>query len=208
MQRRNNRIYIILGIIFVIIGVVIGIIPFIISYNNLKVENKKIEEFFQKPYVQNNDLIYEEKSISESSNKHLEESYLMILEIPKINLKKGLYNIDSKYNSVNYNIEILKESDMPNIENGHLILAGHNGNSSVSYFDKLNKLEKNDVVNVFYNNIKYTYKIDNIYEIDKNGTANIKQNKKTTIIALITCKKYSDDKQIVFIGNLVDKENY
>ena len=208
MQRRNNRIYIILGIIFVIIGVVIGIIPFIISYNNLKVENKKIEEFFQKPYVQNNDLIYEEKSISESSNKHLEESYLMILKIPKINLKKGLYNIDSKYNSVNYNIEILKESDMPNIENGHLILAGHNGNSSVSYFDKLNKLEKNDVVNVFYNNIKYTYKIDNIYEIDKNGTANIKQNKKTTIIALITCKKYSDDKQIVFIGNLVDKENY
>ena len=208
MQRRNNRIYIILGIIFVIIGVVIGIIPFIISYNNLKVENKKIEEFFQKPYVQNNDLIYEEKSISESSNKHLEESYLMILKIPKINLKKGLYNIDSKYNSVNYNIEILKESDMPNIENGHLILAGHNGNSSVSYFDKLNKLEKNYVVNVFYNNIKYTYKIDNIYEIDKNGTANIKQNKKTTIIALITCKKYSDDKQIVFIGNLVDKENY
>ena len=97
---------------------------------------------------------------------------------------------------------------MHNIENGHLILAGHNGNSSVSYFDKLNKLEKNDVVNVFYNNIKYTYKIDNIYEIDKNGTANIKQNKKTTIIALITCKKYSDDKQIVFIGNLVDKENY
>lgn len=74
----------------------------------------------------------------------------MVIEIPKMNLKKGLYDINSKYNNVDYNIQIIKESDMPNKENGNLILAGHNGNSNISYFDNLNTLSNGDSVFIFY----------------------------------------------------------
>ena len=35
---------------------------------------------------------------------------------------------------ISKNIQILKESDMPNVTNGNLLLAGHNGNSKVSFF--------------------------------------------------------------------------
>ena len=36
----------------------------------------------------------------------------------------------------------------------------------------------------------------------------IKKDVNESIIALITCKKYTNNKQLVFIGNLIAKENY
>ena len=38
------------------------------------------------------------------------DNFLAILEIPKINLKKGLYPLNSTLNNVNKNIEVLHES--------------------------------------------------------------------------------------------------
>ena len=198
----------IIGSFLIAIGIGIIVVKTLLDYQYEKQESKLIDLYIESTTNEYQNVQADNSETKTSNDLSISEKYLGVLEIPTINLKKGFFEKNSSLNTISKNVEILEESDMPNIENGHLILAGHNGNSSVSYFDKLNKLEKNDVVNVFYNNIKYTYKIDNIYEIDKNGTANIKQNKKTTIIALITCKKYSDDKQIVFIGNLVDKENY
>ena len=134
-------------------------------------------------------------------------NYSMVLEIPKINLKKGLYDKNSKYNSVKYNIQILKESDMPNVVNGNLILASHRGNSSVSYFNNLYKLSNGNQVYVYYNNVKYIYEITNMYEVEKTGTITIHRDRDETVIVLITCKK-NENKQLVFIGNLIDKEDY
>ena len=131
----------------------------------------------------------------------------MILEIPKINLKKGLYDINSKYNSVKYNVQRLKESDMPNIVNGNLILASHRGNSSVSFFNNLYKLSNGDQVYIYYQNSKYKYEITNMYEVEKTGTITIHRDRDKTVIVLITCKK-NETKQLVYIGNLIGKEDY
>ncbi len=73
-----------------------------------------------------------------------EEKYLLTLEIPKIKLKRKIYNLESKNNNVNKNIELLKPFIEPSNKNGIIILAGHNGNSNVSYFNKLYKLNIND----------------------------------------------------------------
>ncbi|MEI3402428.1 MAG: hypothetical protein V8R51_09140 [Clostridia bacterium] len=44
------------------------------------------------------------------------------MKIPSINLERGLVAKDSYYNNVNRNIKILDKSDMPDQENGNVIL--------------------------------------------------------------------------------------
>lgn len=154
-----------------------------------------------------NDYIDKEEPKEELKNEPVEEekektNYNMVIEIPKIKLKKGLCKINESCNKVSKNIQVIKESDMPNIENGNLILASHNGNSSVSFFNKLNKLKVNDTIYIYYKNIKYEYKLSNSYEIKKNGNAIIHRDGTKTTLILITCKKNSKDKQIVYVAYL------
>lgn len=128
------------------------------------------------------------------------DDYLGIIEIPKINLQKRLYDINSYQNDVNKNIEILDSSDMPNVLGGNLILAAHNGNTSVGYLRNLHKLKLGDEVNISYNDVNYTYEITKIYDVLKTGKVNIKRDKSKTTITLITC--LGSDRQLVVIGYL------
>lgn len=206
MQRkeRKNKIFI-LGLLLLIIGVVFGTASFLCNYLNKQKEEELVEKFIDNSSVESVDLV-----IAEEENK-VEVSpikYSMILEIPKMNLKKGLYDVESKYNNVDYNIQIIKESNMPNVEKGNLILAGHNGNATVSYFDKLNTLSNGDSVFIYYQGFKYKYLIFDNYEVDKNGDVAIHRYTKKTTITLISCKKNTTDKQIVYIGEQVDKTKY
>lgn len=209
MQKRKirNRL-IIIGILLFLIGLLI--LSFFILYKNfnIKKEQKLIKEYINVSSQEKSNLEVLEYVTSNEEPSNNIEKYEMILEIPKINLKKGLYSIDSKYNNVNYNIEIIKESNMPNISNGNLILAGHNGNSIVSYFDNLNTLSKDDNVFIFYKGIKYIYKITNNYEIKKDGTYKVLRNNDKTTITLISCKKNTTDKQIVYIGDQINQIAY
>lgn len=209
MQRKEKRNkLIIIGILLLLIGVVFGATSFLCNYHNKQVEDRKVDEFIENSSIENNDtndlVITEEESKVEVTPVQ----YSMVIEIPKMNLKKGLYDINSKYNNVDYNIQIIKESDMPNKENGNLILAGHNGNSNISYFDNLNTLSNGDSVFIFYEGKKYTYKIFDNYEIEKNGKVSIYGYSKKTTITLISCKKNTKDKQIVYIGEQVNSVVY
>ena len=126
--------------------------------------------------------------------------------IPKIKLEKELYNINSYYNNVDYNIEINNKSNMPNVIGGNLILEAHSGNSYNSFFRNLYKIKNNDEIDIIYNNYIYKYNIDNIYYINKNGKARIKRDFNKSTITLITCTKDDDKKQTIYIGYLKKKE--
>ena len=202
-QNLKNRIQLIIGIILIISGLIIYIIPQIKSYSKKEMENSKIEEYIKGVKIDSNNQVQTEEQ--ENNVIHNKIDYLMILEIPKINLKKGLYNINSKYNKVDYGIEILKESDMPNKENSNLYLASHSGNSSISYFMYLNKLIIGDKVFVYYNGLKYEYIISNIYQKEKDGTIDVSSSTNNRIF-LITC--VDDKKQIIYTGILKSKEYY
>lgn len=145
----------------------------------------------------NNDI----KNVSLAKKKETnEEKVLLTLEIPKINLKRGIYYIDSKKNSVDYNIELLKESTLPGYGVSHLFFAAHRGNSKVSFFEDLNKLEEGDIVRVYYNNNIFSYKISHSFITDKDGTISVSLDEQKDSIGLITCVKEKKDKQIVYIG--------
>ena len=135
-------------------------------------------------------------------------NYLAFLEIPKINLNQGLLPINSLYNNVNYHVEILKISNLPDKINGNFILAAHSGTSSIAYFRNLYKLKLDDLASIIYNNKKYTYKIVNIYNQTKKGSLNIYRDTNKTTLTLITCTKDDKTNQTVYILELIGVETY
>lgn len=128
-------------------------------------------------------------------------NYVAVLRIPKINLKRGLVDRDSKYNNIKYNIMIHKESGTPDKEGGNVILVAHSGTSGVAYFRNVDKLSLNDEIYLDYNNKTYSYKITNIYDIEKTGVVPIRKVTTKSTITLITCR-HSTNKQIVVIAEI------
>lgn len=196
---KRNKLYL-LGITLVTISIMIPI-------TKKQIDNK--EELSREEgiaYYKNTTSIDNKKE--EDTVNRLSDNYIAILEIPDLNIKNGLVNKYSKYNDVKYNVKILDNSNMPDINNSNLILASHNGTSKVSYFKNLVNINPDTLIYIYYNGYKYIYKYHNSYEIDKTGRANIKRDKSVNTITLITCKEGDDTKQVVYIGYLINKETY
>lgn len=175
---------------------------------------KKAQEFLNigKEEVEEIKVDIDEEEIKEQpkqeEKKKSNYNYIGVLEIPKINIKRGFLNIKDKGNNVNKNLQVIKGSDMPNVKNGNLIIAAHSGNSYISYFKNLHKLSNDDVAYVYFNNIKYTYKVAGKYDAEKNGKVTIHRDNKKNTLTLITCSQTDKTKQIVYILELESEENY
>lgn len=182
---RKIRIY--FGLLLISIGVIITIKDIYIHQKNSYQEKELQSIFF---------------TSSIKSSEAINDYYNMIIEIPKINLKKGLFHPDSINNNVDKNILVLKQSQMPDIKNTQLILAGHSGNSEVSYFRKISQLSINDIIYIYYKEQKYLYQIYSINEVNKTGYLTIEKDLSYNKITLITCKPKTKDKQLVVEGKL------
>ena len=205
--RENKKSFLtLIGIFLILLAVFLVVFSRYIEKKNLSVSEELTEQ-----YIDTTSII--DSETEDNSDSDVEEvvekyDYIAVLEISSINLKRGLVAYDSKYNSVKYNIQILDNSDMPDEENGNLILAAHNGTSSVSFFNNLSSVKIDDKINVYYKGYKYTYKYNNSYEVDKNGKVQIVRDRYNNAITLITCKDNSDTKQIVYVGYLIEKTEY
>lgn len=150
-------------------------------YNDKKNNQKSIEAYI------NNEI----ETVVEEKYK-----YNAILEIPSINLKRGVLDINNEYNDAKYNIELLQE------ENNTIVLAAHNGNNINSYFGNLHNLSLGDAINYYKDGMLNKYIYSEKYEIKKNGYADIYRKEDKQSIILITCKNNTDDAQEVYIGYL------
>ena len=149
-----------------------------------------------------------QEQLKQEEKKAPNYNYIGVLEIPKINIKRGFLNINDKGNNVNKNLQVIKGSDMPDVKNGNLIIAAHSGNSYISYFKSLYKLSNDDIAYVYFNNIKYTYKVAGKYDVEKTGKVVIHRDNKKNTLTLITCSQTDKTKQIVYILELESEENY
>lgn len=220
--KKKNKSYI-LGIIIIIIGVIIGIIPIFINKEEKKVESSQIDDFLLSTSVlkteekessnidnnsnENNEVVGTKENNASGTNV-VTNNYLMVLEIPKIELKKGIYPLESKLNTIERNVAIMDGSSLPDIENGNLVLAAHNGTGKIAFFNKLHKINLGDKAYIYYQGIKYIYEVDNIYDVEKDGDVEIKRDTSKNTLTLVTCKKNTDDKQLVVILYLLNKEEY
>lgn len=131
------------------------------------------------------------------------DAYIGYLSVPDVDIKRGFVDVDSKYNSVGYNVMLIRGSDMPDVENGNLILAAHRGNSSVSFFDKLYKLEDNAKAYITFQGKVYEYELKTRYLEAKDGELTIRRNANVNTLTLITCTRNDKTTQTVFIFELV-----
>ena len=171
-----------------------------ISENN---ENVIAEDVQVAEQVNNNDNNTKKNDVPAPPRQIDWSRYTGVLEIPKIGLKRGFYNTDSRYNSINYNVTMVKGSNLPNVHNGNLILMAHSGDAYISYFAYLYKLKVGDYAFVTYNGVKYKYQIKKIYYVPKTGVVNIYRNENATCLTMITCTKDSDTSQTIYISELV-----
>lgn len=202
LRKLSKNAKITLGVLLLFLGVVCLTYTYFKSIKTNLFNEKNLRYFEQ---VDIEETIEEvEETISEETTKPIiEYNYIGYLEIEKINLKRGFVSLNSKYNSVSYNIMLIKGSSMPDVKNGNLILAAHRGNSSVSFFDKLYKLNLGDEAKITYNNKVYTYRLVNTYLEEKDGRLAIYRNENKNTLTLITCTRNDKKTQTVFIFELV-----
>lgn len=198
-KRKNKSWFILIGSLLFLTGVSF------ISYDyfsNKQIDNKE-EQALEEFYNIEEDII-EDTTIEPQKVEEVKEqiNYIAVLKIPKIGLERGLVDPNSYLNNVNYNLEFIKGSSMPDQENGNVIIAGHSGSARISYFRKLDQLVIGDKASLNYKGKVYNYKIVDIYDIDKTGTAEIIRKKNKSTLTLITCR-HNTKKQIVVIAELI-----
>ena len=148
--------------------------------------------------------IYQEEIILEEDIEN--NKYYAVLEIPKIHLKRELYQIESPENNVDENVLLHEESVLPGGSNSNLILAAHSGYGKNAYFKDLYQLELNDVVSIYYDGKLWTYEIREIEYQEKTGVLYLKEDY-PNMITLITCTKNNHDTQTIYYGVLKNSQN-
>ena len=199
---KSNKILII-SIINLVIGIMLCTYNACYNYYLNKLDKDKVNNFIQENTYKKNIVSMDKMSDNNEYEENIIDSYLGVISIPKINLKQGFYDIDNPLNNVDKNIELIKDSSMPYVENGSLILAAHSGNDRVSYFKNLYKLKIDDEIEIIINKSKYLYKLIDIYEVKKTGSIRLHDISNITSLVLVTCSNFNDDLQVVYISRLI-----
>ena len=216
MKNINIKYQIAAGVILIIVGTLALLSDYIklkrdvvFSEMNLALSNMSSEDVNTEELDNQIEEEIEEENNGEeivSDADYTYEEYLGIIDIPKIGLYKGFYDKNSSLNNVKFNLYVLPESNYPDINRGNLMIAGHSGNYNNSYFANLYQLITGDSIIIHYNNLKYTYKIVNIYYEEKDGDVRIFRNKEVNVLTLITCTKDDNTKHTIYIAELSNVE--
>lgn len=199
-HRKSNKLFII-SVINLVIGITLFTYNSVYDYYLNMLDKNKVDNYINDSKIKVNVVSIDNEN---TINNEEANNYLGIISIPKINLEQGFYGIDNPMNNVDKNIELISNSNMPDVENGTLILAAHSGNDRVSYFNKLYKLNIDDEIEIIYNKSKYLYKLIDIYEVEKTGSITLHNINNITSLVLVTCSNFNDNLQVVYISRLVN----
>lgn len=199
-HRKSNKLFII-SVINLVIGITLFTYNSVYDYYLNMLDKNKVDNYINDSKIKVNIVSIDNEN---TINNEEVNNYLGIISIPKINLEQGFYGIDNPMNNVDKNIELISNSNMPDVENGTLILAAHSGNDRVSYFNKLYKLNIDDEIEIIYNKSKYLYKLIDIYEVEKTGSITLHNINNITSLVLVTCSNFNDNLQVVYISRLVN----
>ena len=120
--------------------------------------------------------------------------------IEKININEK-YTIDSIDNFVN-GIVMFKENGRPDKENSNTVIGAHSGYGKNAYFNDLNKLEKDDIIKIIYNNAEYKYIVIDKKIVDETDLS-VLEDSNDNILTLLTCKIGNNTKRIIVISKLI-----
>ena len=213
MEYKRLKIEIAVVVILVIIGITFMLHDYIVDkreevFSSMNIAlSEELQKDEKKATTQTTTTTTDENNEGDLSSDDTEsdpnyQSYVGQLEINKIGFRKGFYAKESSLNNVKFNIKILDVSSYPDEKAGNVIIIGHSGNYSNSYFANLYQLQLGDMASIYYNNKKYNYKIKNIYTDTKDGTVTIYRDETKNTLTLITCTKDDETKQTIYILEL------
>lgn len=186
-----------IGFLLFLLGIIFIIYVLSFSYFEKKKEKEYIESYIKNYNNNGNSVNFLNSKVIKNPFKY---EYIAILDIPKINLKKGLVLASKDFKSINYAISVDRNSKFPDQE-GNFILYAHAGNSKISYFKNINKLEIGDEVRIYYLDKNYSYKVIRKYEIDKSGFLTLNESYSSHNLFLVTCV-HNTNKQLIIICSL------
>ena len=206
MKKLTTKQYVLIGTLLVLLGLFLIFGDYFASKKFKAYETINLSQSSTPTYVEETEEPEEDTKEEEvvvtppQENTQTDANYYIgTLSIPKISFSKGFASIESPYNHVDKNINVLKYSDYPDKKKGNFIIAGHSGTGWNSFFKDLYKLELNDVAYVYYKDKKYEYKIVDIYYQERTGKIKIYRDYNKTTMTLITCTKNDKTKQTVYI---------
>lgn len=186
------------------------------SYIDTKNDSLELDNFLKSDM--NNDLP-DVKNLDETSdvdntnlyniNDEVDFSkYYAAIEIPSIEMKQGIKKDNGSNKIIDASVASLVTSDMPDVDNGNYVLAGHSGNGNKSYFKDVGTMKENDTIIIYYNAKKYYYKVYNVSEVHETNLTPLERVKDKTIVTLITCKNTDDQYRIIVQASLISVEEY
>lgn len=196
----------VIGKILILLSLAMFMSFLIYNYYQNNKEIEMIDNYIEETKIIEEQIDVQEQEVIEEKQEQ-KINYTAVLEIPSINLKRGVVDSTKNFNSINYAISVDKNSNYPD-EEGNFILYAHSGNSSIAFFKNLNKVKIDDEVYIYYNGVKYKYKIFTKYDIEKTGKAEVLFSNTEKYITLITCNQNKTGYQVVLTGILKDKITY
>ena len=150
--------------------------------------------------IQEDDEI-EDPGISREDYK----SGMMIIDIEKINVRAGIVEGTTR--------SLLKEgpglyeiSPLPDKEGGNVCIAGHRTTYG-AWFRHVDKLEKDDEIILEYNNLKYIYKVEKVFIVDKKDWS-VTEPVGHSALTLTACHPLRSDRQRIVVRAKLKKDFY
>ncbi len=123
------------------------------------------------------------------------KSYINIkmLKIPKIELFLKVNKATTNFDNLDYGLVYYKNFNPDN----KIIIFGHSGMGTGTYFNRLSELKKKDVAYLIHNNIEYKYIVNSVYDISKKDVYILYDEMDSKKLLLITCLKNNKNRRLV-----------
>lgn len=93
-------------------------------------------------------------------------------------------------------IVMFSEYGRPDIEGSNTIIGAHSGYGSNAYFNLLSKVDVGNEIILYYDNKKYIYLVEKVYEINEKDTSPLNKNEYSKL-TIMTCKMGDSSKRII-----------
>lgn len=143
-------------------------------------------------------LIYHSSITTNISTKYYINSknnfyHEKMISIPKINLKLYVTKAKDDFSNLSKNLVYYKHFNLDN----KIIIFGHSGLGKGTYFNRLDELEKGDLLELYYEDKVYFYEVYSIYAVDKTRVDILKDEENCNKLLLVTCDKINKNDRLI-----------
>lgn len=126
------------------------------------------------------------------------------LTIPRIHLSQELFPLGNEHNNIEEHVTILKREKPKKNSPSKIVLAAHSGDAPNSYFNELETLRQNDILQLKIEENQTEYQVVQTYLEPKTGVIHLKHSQ-NDILILTTCSVKQKGKQFILIAQKIEE---